>query len=95
MIPSIEFNLRLFSLVARDYIEQITGESFASDSFQESLKEGVLLCKLINNIMKDEPPLKFSVSKMPFKQMENIGFFLGRMEKLGVPAYDRFQVSTE
>ncbi|KAJ3307201.1 Muscle-specific protein 20, partial [Blyttiomyces sp. JEL0837] len=75
---------------ARGYIEQITGESFSSDSFHDSLKDGILLCKLMNKILPSDP-IKIGVSKMPFKQMENIGQFLGRLEKMGVPAYDRFQ----
>ncbi|KAJ1557651.1 Muscle-specific protein 20 [Cladochytrium tenue] len=35
-------------------------------------------------------PVKIATSKMPFKQMENIASFLNRVERLGVPAHDRF-----
>ncbi|KAJ3413552.1 hypothetical protein HDV05_007853 [Chytridiales sp. JEL 0842] len=76
------------------FIETVTGEKFSSDDFQESLKDGVLLCKLINKIdesISGEPPIKFATSRMPFKQMENIGKFLERIGKLGVPAYEQFQ----
>ena len=31
--------------LAREWLEQVSGEKFASDNFQESLKDGVLLCK--------------------------------------------------
>lgn len=35
----------------RDWIEEITGEKFAKkDDFQASLKDGILLCKLVNKI---------------------------------------------
>ncbi|KAI9342446.1 calponin homology domain-containing protein, partial [Zopfochytrium polystomum] len=74
---------------AKEYIEDISGEKFSSSSFHESLKDGVLLCKMMNRIMPN-PPIKITTSKMPFKQMENIAAFLDRVEKLGVPAYDRF-----
>jgi hypothetical protein len=30
---------------ARQWIEQLIGESFPSDDFAESLKDGVILCK--------------------------------------------------
>jgi hypothetical protein len=30
---------------AREWLEQVTGTPFASDNFQESLKDGVILCK--------------------------------------------------
>ncbi|KAJ3192283.1 hypothetical protein HK101_006783 [Irineochytrium annulatum] len=75
---------------ARWYIETITGEKFASDDFQESLKSGVLLCKLMNKIRPQEP-IKISNFKTPFKQMENIAFFLDRLGKMGVPTFDKFQ----
>jgi hypothetical protein len=32
---------------AQEWIEEITGESFASNDFHESLKSGVLLCKYV------------------------------------------------
>ncbi|KAJ3339506.1 Transgelin [Entophlyctis luteolus] len=75
---------------AREYIEQVTGQSFASENFHESLKDGVLLCSLINRINGQHDQIKIQTSKMPFKQMENIGAFLNRIEKLGVPAHERF-----
>ncbi|KAJ3106367.1 hypothetical protein HK100_003740 [Physocladia obscura] len=75
---------------ARQYIEQITGYAFPSDNFQESLKDGFLLCEMINRINAPNDQIKIQTSKMPFKQMENIGAFLDRVEKLGVPAHERF-----
>lgn len=75
---------------AREYIEIVSGMKFPSDSFHESLKDGSILCNMMNIILPSDP-IKVAVSKMPFKQMENIGNFLKRAEKLGVPAFDRFQ----
>ncbi|KAJ3097106.1 Muscle-specific protein 20 [Phlyctochytrium bullatum] len=75
---------------AREYIETVTGEKFSSDDFQASLKDGVLLCKLMNIILPSDP-IKISTSRIAFKQMENIAFFLQRLPKIGVPAYEQFQ----
>ncbi|KAI9202255.1 calponin domain-containing protein [Polychytrium aggregatum] len=75
---------------ARYFIETVTNETFPSNDFQESLKDGVLLCKVMNALQPDEKPIKISPSKMPFKQMENISSFLDRMAAYGVPAHDRF-----
>ncbi|KAJ3148170.1 Muscle-specific protein 20 [Geranomyces michiganensis] len=77
---------------ARAWIEKVTGEQFASDDFHESLKDGVLLCKLVNKLLPDDNAVKFNTSRMPFKQMENINSFLTAIAspQLGVPPHDAF-----
>ncbi|KAJ3225270.1 hypothetical protein HDU78_010696 [Chytriomyces hyalinus] len=78
---------------ARQYIEELADTPFPSDSFHESLKDGVILCKAVNKILRDigeTDQIKVVVSKMPFKQMENVGNFLAQMERIGVPAHERF-----
>lgn len=75
---------------AREWIEQITGEPFDDAlSFQENLKDGTKLCKLINSIMPGAIP-KIQSSNMPFRQMENINSFLSAIEKWGVPKFELF-----
>lgn len=76
--------------VAKEWIEAATGEKFPSASFAESLKDGALLCKLMNTL---NPGSIKSVnqSKMPFKQMENINSFLAAAEKYGVVKSQSFQ----
>lgn len=58
-----------------EWIKEITGEpintSGDTDNFFEVLKDGVLLCKLINTI-KPGQIKKVNESKMAFKCMENI-----------------------
>lgn len=77
-----------------EWIRQITGEpeniSGDMDNFYEVLKDGMLLCKLANNI---QPNLvkKVNTSKMAFKCMENINAFLEAARQLGVPAQETFQ----
>ncbi|KAJ3072371.1 Muscle-specific protein 20 [Podochytrium sp. JEL0797] len=74
---------------ARQYIETVSGMRLAHESFHESLKDGVVLCHMMNRILPQNQ-IKVGMSKMPFKQMENIGEFLARVELLGVPAHERF-----
>jgi len=74
----------------RFWIEAVTGEQFKSDDFVESLKDGVLLCKLANTVSPGSVP-KVNSSKLPFMQMENIGYFLKAAENLGLKRHDAFQ----
>jgi hypothetical protein len=62
------------------------------DDFHESLKDGVLLCALLNAIKPGTiPEKKINKSKMPFKCMENITAFIKASRELGVPEPDLFE----
>jgi len=74
----------------RFWIEAVTGETFKSDDFVEALKDGVLLCKLANTITPGSVA-KVNSSKLPFMQMENIGYFLKAAENMGLKRHDAFQ----
>ncbi|KAF8983325.1 Muscle-specific protein 20 [Entomortierella lignicola] len=52
---------------AREWIEAVIGEPFPSPEFQPSLKDGVILCKLINVLIPGF--VKIKASKMPFIQV--------------------------
>ena len=54
------------------------------------LKDGVILCHLIN-VIKPGSVKKFQASKLAFKQMETIGQFLTACEGLGINKIDLFQ----
>ena len=75
---------------ARAWIEAVLDERLGESSLQEELKDGVVLCRLVDAIKPGCCP-KHSVSRMPFKQMENIGNYLAACTALGVPAFDTFQ----
>lgn len=75
---------------AREWIEAVTGEPLPSASFQESLKNGAILCKIFQTIQPGSIK-SINSSKLPFKEMENINNFLLAAEKLGVPKGDLFQ----
>ena len=76
---------------AREWISAVTGESFdPTVSFGEMLKDGVLLCKLVN-MLAPGTVRKINESRMPFKQMENVSAFLRACRKLGVADHDCFE----
>jgi len=69
---------------AQQFVEEVTGESFPNADIQQSLKNGVLLCKMLNKLQPGTVP-KISDSNMPFKQMENVAAYVEGSRKLGVP----------
>jgi len=68
---------------AKEWIERTTGEQFPSTDFHESLKSGVLLCKLANKLKPGAVP-RINNQRMPFMQMENISAFIAAAKELGV-----------
>uniref|UniRef100_A0A336LWQ9 CSON004582 protein n=1 Tax=Culicoides sonorensis TaxID=179676 RepID=A0A336LWQ9_CULSO len=77
-----------------EWIREITGEdinvSGDMDNFYETLKDGTLLCKLVNQI-KPGTIKRVNESKMAFKCMENINGFLEAAKAFGVPVQETFQ----
>lgn len=77
-----------------EWIKTITGENINTngdmDNFFETLKDGVLLCKLVNDI-KEGSVKKINKTSLAFKCMENINAFLEAARVLGVPAQETFQ----
>ncbi|KAM6970487.1 transgelin-2-like [Aplochiton taeniatus] len=60
--------------------------------FQNWLKDGCILCQLINSLSGDNKPFKkIQSSGMAFKQMEQISQFLNAAEKYGLTKTDMFQ----
>ena len=57
---------------------------------QEFLKDGLILCELINTLQPGSVK-KINHQKMPFFKMENIGNFLSACEAYGVNKSDLFQ----
>jgi len=73
---------------AQAWIEAVTGQRFAG-SFHESLKSGVLLCKLLNTI-KPGSVKNINNMTMPFSQRENIANYLKGCSDLGMKEVDKF-----
>ena len=60
-----------------------------------ALKDGRILCRLINALNSSSQQIKFNDKEklMPFKMMENIGYFLDACEKFGCSRIDLFQTA--
>jgi len=66
------------------WIQSVTGDSKGDQTVQEWLKDGKVLCKLANCIRPGIIP-KVNTMNAPFKQMENITYFMNAARTLGVP----------
>ncbi|KYN08887.1 Myophilin [Trachymyrmex cornetzi] len=77
-----------------EWIKTITGENINTngdmDNFYEILKDGILLCRLVNDI-KEGSVKKINKTSLAFKCMENINAFLEAAKSLGVPPQETFQ----
>lgn len=71
---------------AKKWIEVLTGEAIGN--FQESLKNGITLCKLASVLTGKT--IKYSESKLGFKQMENINNFLTAIAEMGIRPFETF-----
>ncbi|KAG3087612.1 hypothetical protein PI124_g17795 [Phytophthora idaei] len=74
---------------AQEWIEAVLGEKFLA-SFGDSLKDGVILCSLMNKIKPGLIP-RIQTSSMPFKQMENVSAFVRACRTIGVAEFDLFE----
>ncbi|EMD68329.1 hypothetical protein COCSADRAFT_108716 [Bipolaris sorokiniana ND90Pr] len=74
----------------RIWIEDTLGERLPPGDLLDALKDGTVLCRLIN--LATPGAVRFKKSQMPFIQMENISHFLRACEQppLSMPAHDRF-----
>ncbi|XP_046398737.1 myophilin [Ischnura elegans] len=77
-----------------EWIKIITDEpinvSGDEDNFYSTLKDGTLLCRLINK-MQPGSIKKINEGNLAFKLMENINAFLENAKKMGVPTQELFQ----
>ncbi|KAL4132213.1 hypothetical protein QTP88_009414 [Uroleucon formosanum] len=76
---------------AQQWIEAVTGEKFAPGlPFELALRDGVLLCKLMNKLAPGIIP-KINTSGGDYKMMDNISQFQKACIQYGVPDVDLFQ----
>ncbi|KAA0195209.1 Transgelin [Fasciolopsis buskii] len=77
---------------ALEWIEAILGTNLdRSKPYEDILRDGVILCKLINKIKPGSVKKINENSTMPFKIMENINAFQEAIKAYGVPTADVFQ----
>ncbi|KAL3878606.1 hypothetical protein ACJMK2_030940 [Sinanodonta woodiana] len=87
---------------ARVWIEDVLGRALVEgadpntplgmDVFQAALKDGVILCELMNTL-KPGAVKRVNDSKIAFKQMENIANFLKAAEEYGLKQIDQFRTA--
>ncbi|KAL8793609.1 MAG: hypothetical protein Q9195_003761 [Heterodermia aff. obscurata] len=77
---------------ARTWIEETLGEPITPGDLLNALKDGTVLCKLVN-LATGPPGVRFKQSPMPFVQMENISHFLRACQSspLNLQSHDIFQ----
>jgi len=71
------------------WIQAVTGESKGGQSVHEWLKDGKVLCKLANCVRPGSVK-QVNTMNAPFKQMENISWFMDAARALGVPEASMF-----
>eukprot|EP01132_Coremiostelium_polycephalum_P005053 gene5053-6290_t len=78
------FNLELALAESKAWIEEVVAQKFQfQDDFQASLKDGILLCKLINQIKPGIVP-KVNNQNTDFAKRENLSFFIKAAKQLGL-----------
>jgi len=77
-----------------EWVKTVSGEpintSGDSDNFYELLRDGTLLCRLVNRL-QDGAVKRINTSTMAFKCMENINNFLLAVTSFGVTTSEQFQ----
>lgn len=84
-------NLQTQTDEIKNWISEILEIELEDLPLYELLRDGVILCKLINkinNVKKSKFP---SLKQFSFFQMENICYFIENARKLGVPDSENFQ----
>ncbi|XP_062844458.1 transgelin-2 [Trichomycterus rosablanca] len=87
-----ELEERLVNWIMAQCGDSVGNPPPGKDGFQTWLRDGCVLCNLINSLHKGPQPIKkIQSSPMAFKQMELISQFLAAAEKYGVVKTDMFQ----
>ncbi|KAK5576786.1 hypothetical protein RB653_007930 [Dictyostelium firmibasis] len=69
------FNLELAIEESQDWIQRVIDQKFPSD-FQTSLRDGIFLCRLINQIQPNSVPKYNSSPSTDFSKRENLQLFI-------------------
>ncbi|XP_078540443.1 calponin-1 [Lissotriton helveticus] len=75
----------------REWIEETTGNNIGAN-FMEGLKDGLILCQLINKLHPGSVK-KVNESTQNWHQLENIGNFLKAITDYGVKPHDLFEAN--
>ncbi|KAJ2358534.1 Protein kinase of the Mitotic Exit Network [Coemansia sp. RSA 2618] len=80
---------RNYDTAAR-FIATVLGEQLDACTLRETLRDGVVLCRLIN-ALRPGAVKRINTKRLPFTQMENISNFLSAAQSLGLDSSDLFQ----
>ncbi|KPP60186.1 calponin-1-like [Scleropages formosus] len=75
----------------RQWIQEITGRR-VPENFMEGLKDGVILCELINKLQPGSVK-KINDSPQNWHQLENIGNFVRAITEYGIKPHDIFEAN--
>ncbi|CAF0894405.1 unnamed protein product [Rotaria sp. Silwood1] len=75
---------------AQEWVEAVIGEKFPSDPYEDALKDGVILCKLMNKLQPGAIP-KYATTGGAFKLRENISLFQNAARAYGLGETELFQ----
>ncbi|ELA41660.1 uncharacterized protein VICG_01293 [Vittaforma corneae ATCC 50505] len=78
----------------KEWMAEILQEKLAEGPLSVVLRDGVVLCNMINAILSKDAFAKIkcpSRSSLSFFQMENIAYFIEKARMLGVPDSENFQ----
>jgi len=75
-----------------NWIEAVLGEKLPAGAYEDVLRDGIVLCRLINKIVPGSVN-KIQTSGGSFKLMENIQRFQASLKKYGVPEEEIFQTA--
>lgn len=80
----------------RQWIGEILERDLPKEPLADVLKDGIILCDLINAILLKDPTLELKCpkrSQLGFVQMENIEYFIKKARSLNVPDSENFQTT--
>uniref|UniRef100_A0A3B5B4F4 Calponin 3, acidic b n=1 Tax=Stegastes partitus TaxID=144197 RepID=A0A3B5B4F4_9TELE len=75
----------------RFWIEEVTGMSIG-ENFQKGLKDGVILCELINKLQPGSVK-KINLSQLNWHKLENLGNFIKAILAYGLKPNDIFEAN--
>ncbi|CAF0724548.1 unnamed protein product [Didymodactylos carnosus] len=75
---------------AQEWIEAVIREKFPEGLYEDALKDGIILCKLMNTLQPGSIP-KIHTTGGPIKLRENIGLFQDAARKYGLDGNEVFQ----
>eukprot|EP01132_Coremiostelium_polycephalum_P002674 gene2674-3317_t len=79
-------------ILVKEWIEEVLQIKISLNLY-ESLRNGIVLCYLVNAIENNVVPVIQENTTVAFKLKENVNFFLMALEEIGVPKHKRFQLN--